>query len=82
MLLLLALWVIAGTPLLGTPIPAQQPDGSWKCSAFCFVSGNDDGGYCRLPVVSRQPTEDACKADLARICAQMKPPPGGCRLGS
>lgn len=80
MRLLLALWALAGTPKLGVPVAVQQPDGKWKCSAMCLTSGNDDGGYCRTPVLSySKPSEAACIQDLNEQCTKVKPPPGGCR---
>jgi hypothetical protein len=79
----LLLWTLAaGKPHLGTVITSRQADGSWKCSAVCLTSGNDDAGYCRTPIVAKGNTEDACKAELARQCAGTQPPPGGCRWGS
>lgn len=73
------LWVLGGAPKLSPPVSSQQKDGSWKCSAFCLTSGNDDAGFCRVPLVSRAPTKDACEADLVKTCAKTKPPKGGCR---
>lgn len=79
MTFLLALLALAGTPHIGTPATSRQPDGTWKCSAVCLTAGNIDGGYCRVPVVSRRkPTEKACTDDLEAQCAKTKPPPGGC----
>lgn len=83
MIYLLLLLSLAAPPRLSTVVTARQPDGTWKCSAFCLTSGNDDAGYCRLPVTARkQPSEDACKDELAAQCSKKKPPPGGCRWGS
>ena len=76
----LILFALSGVPKLGTPAHAQQKDGAWKCSAMCLTGGNDDGGYCRTPVLSyNHPTKEACTADLEKQCTKVTPPPGGCR---
>ena len=76
-LLLLAL---GGAPFLGTPVTRREKNGTWTCSAVCHTSGNDDAGYCRSAVFTKNwSTEDACKVELKRQCSEKKPPPGGCR---
>lgn len=80
------LWLLflalGGAPKLGTPAAVRKPDGAWKCSAMCLTGGNDDGGYCRVPLISTKPTEAACIQDLTEQCTKTKPPPGGCRWGN
>lgn len=82
MLWLALVCVLGSEPYLRGVLTIRDPDGSWRCSGWCHVDGNRDGGKCREPAFAKsQPSEEACKAELERQCKEAKSPPGGCHVG-